>query len=110
MFAARVLQRYLGRAAELASDDDERFVDLPGFFQVRHQGIERAIEGRDQIILQRREVVPVRIPSKSIQALGPLPVALHEPGARLQQTAAEEDRLAEEIAAISLAIGGVRVR
>ena len=49
------------------------------------------------------EVVPVRVPGEAVPALRALPVALHQPGTRFQKTAAQEHRLAEQIAAIAFA-------
>ncbi len=110
MFATGVLQRDFRRTAELAGDDDQRFVEFARLFQVGHQGIERAIKGRNQIVLEGGEVVPVRVPSKTIRALRPLPVALHQSRARLQQAAAEEHRLAEQIPAVAFPVSSFGLR
>ena len=104
VLAAAVAARDLRRSAELGGHHHQRLVQLAALVQVGHQGVEGPIERRHQVVLVGGEVVPVRVPGEAVLALRPLPVALHQPRAGVEQPPAQQHRLAEQIAAVAFAL------
>ena len=51
VFAAAVAARDLRRAAELGGHNDQRLVQPAGLLQIGHQGVERLVEGRNEVFL-----------------------------------------------------------
>ena len=90
----------LGGPAELAHRDDERLVEQAPVVEVGQQGRETAVEHRQDRLLQEREVLAVRVPALVVAGAG---ADGHQPHARLDQAAGQEQALAQVGQAAELA-------
>ena len=85
----------VGRAAEIGQPQDQRRVQQAARFEVGQQLRERLVDGRNQPVFQRLEIVLVRVPA----AVGDR----DEPHAGFDQAAGQQAALAEAITAVGVA-------
>ncbi len=90
----------LGAASKLAHHDDERPLEPAAGAEIVEQAGDGSIKLREQRVLERSEVVSVRVPCR-VRVGGPGDV--HDARARLNQAASKEDTLTVDVSAVAVA-------
>ena len=88
------------RAAELANPDHERLVEQAAAVEVFQQGREALVGRRHQTILQMVEIFAVGVPEVLSVVV---PVDRHQPDARFDQAAAQQEALTMNVPAVAIA-------
>ena len=95
----------LRRATVLAQHEHGGFVQQTPLIEVVHEGREGLIEDRQQVVLQSRVVIRVRVPATAAEDLEGIPEDRDKPRARLDESSRGQARLTEERHAVALAHG-----
>src|SRR5215471_7926678 len=105
MFAPRLVVD-LRRPSELAKPDDERFLQKAALRQIIEQNRVSAVLNRQDALLEKLEVVPVRVPRQRERpgiAVEANRIDVDQRDARLHQPSGHEAALAEHVATIAFA-------